>query len=664
MSSILDDFWPKKWPTKKQWKRSADTLNIKERVLFSLLILFTILSFGYGVNNLYNAKTTFVPAKGGVYREGFVLTTRLLSINPIYASQSNVERDIIEVMFDGLMRLDENGNLISNIAKNYNSEDNKVFDVVLRDDVFWSDGKKLTADDVVFTVKIAQNSDFQSTLRQQWEGVEVEKVSNYQVRFILENSSTVFKENLTLKPIPKHIFSDYGPREFRDSVYNMRPVSSGPYRFSDIKETTEGNVEFLKLERNPYYFRNTPYLNEVHFYFYRNKEELLLAAERSDVDGFAVYESFRKDFPYDDINGFHLYTASLPRYFSAIFNLQLEGITQEKEVRRALHYATNKEEILENVFQGKGEVLNSPLLPYFYNKEEYEEVESDYDIEKARDILVEAGFEDGKRESEDVFVFEKDLKENSQGEAVRNLQRCLIYLSEEDEDIYPEGEVTGFYGEETKKAVIYFQEKYREDILDPHDFKSGTGMVAGSTNDKLNELCGDLFEETISLELTITTAEDPLLLATAEELKRQWEELGIVISVNAENSLSLREEIIRPRNFEVLLFGTMLTGVINPLPLWHSQEIDDPGLNLSGYQNEEVDELLEEIIKDKEKKKDNLAKVEEIILDDLPVIFLFSPHFTYFVRENFKGVKERPLANSSLRFQDIDKWHVNTKRVF
>ncbi len=662
MSSILGDFWPKKWPTKKQWKRFREVLNTKEKLLFSFLILFTVGSFTWGVHSFYNSKTSLIPSKGGIYREGAVLSARFLYINPLFAIQNNIERDITEIVFDGLMRFNKDGDIIPHIASGYSTEDNKTFNVVLRDDIYWSDGTKLTADDIVFTVKAIQNVDFQSALRQQWVDVGVEKISNYELKFILQEPSAVFKENLTLKPIPKHIFGDDMPREFRDSHYNIAPVGTGPYRYSDRKESVDGNIEYFKLERNPYYFRQEPYLDNVYFYFFRNEEELLLAHKRGELDGFAVLDAIRKDFPYDEIDGFNLYTITLPRYFSVIFNLQSNSAVKEVAVRRALNYATNKEEILNRTLQDRGSIVSSPILPDFYNIKG-SQIEHEYNLEKARDILVNAGFENGVKEQEERFSFSEELKENAMGDDVRNLQRCFVYLREKDEGLYSKGEVTGFYDNETKEAVVYFQEKYREEILDPHNFSKGTGMVAGSTNDKLNELCEEIFDETMSLEIIITTGDDVLLTSIAEILKEQWRKVGINVEIKPEGSLILREEIIRPRNFEALLFGTMLSGVANPLPLWHSTKIDDPGLNLSGYQNKEVDSLLEKIIAEEEERGERLIKLEKLITDDVPSIFLFNPYFNYFISKKYKGVNGGLFFQSSMRFENIDRWYVNTKRI-
>jgi len=638
-------------------------LNKKEKILLSSLIFIAFFSFFYTSIAFYYSKTEIVPARGGVYREGIIESTRFLTLNPLYASQSETERDIIEVLFEGLMRRGENGTLVPNLAKEYTTEDNVVFDITLREDIYWSDGEKIRAEDVLFTVKTVQSPDFQSTLRQQWTGVEVKKISDRKIRFILDAPSSIFPENLTLKIIPMHIFEDYSPRDFRYSIYNMKPVGSGPYRFRDMRESVDGNIECLMLERNPYYFRGEPLLTEVSFHFFRNTNDLLRAQRRGEIDGFTIPDSVRREFPFEEVNGFIHRELSLPRYFSVFFNLQSEGVTKKTEVRRALNYATDKEDLIERVLGGRGLEIDGPLLLDFYGFDSPDKKYS-YDLQKAKDLLEEAGFENGKKEAESPFSFTEDLKEGSQGEEVRNLQRCFIYLGESDKDLYPGGEITGFFDEREKKAVSYFQEKYREEILDPHNFKSGTGMVAKSTRKKLNELCEDLFNETTLLEVTITTLDDPMLTKTANILKEQWKALGVKTTIKEKSVLELKEEVIRPRNFQLLLFGTMLSGTVNPLPLWHSTKIDDPGLNLSGYENEEADKLMETLIAENEEKgEEALIKLQEMIMKEVPGVFLYNPYFVYSISEKLQGVEERALVNSSKRFEGIDKWYINTKRV-
>ncbi len=665
MRGTLKNYWPEKWPSGTQWKKFPQILSGKEKAFFFTLLIIVFASFFYIVIGAYFSFTEIVPSAGGTYREGFVGSTKLLNINPtypIYASQSDAEHSIIEVVFDGLLRYNKNGQFVPHLAKDFSTKDGRVYHIILRDDIYWSDGEKITADDVIFTVNTIQNPDFQSSLRQNWAGVRSEKVSSKEVRFTLDGSSAVFLENLTLKIIPKHIFGDLSPRDFYYSSYNMKIVGSGPYRYKEIKEGSEGKIESLVLERNPYYFRSDPLISEVVFRFFPSQAELVQAKRKGEIDGFVIPDGRWSEPLFQDLRGFKRYEFPLSRYFAVFFNLKAPGSLEEPGVRQALNYATNKEAIIEEALDGHGKPVDSPILSRFYG---YADPQTKYSYQpsKAKEILKKEGFENGKREPENPFLFTEDLKSESQGEEVRNLQRCFIYLRKEDEELYPEGEITGFFDENTKQAVNHFQETYRKEILEPHGFTSGTGMVARSTRKKLNELCDSFFNAPLALSITITTIDDPLLAKTAKKLQEQWSNLEIEVAIKKTNLQTLKEDYIRPRAYEALLLGTTFNHILNPFPLWHSSKAENSGLNLSGYENEEVDKLLEEIIANEE-REEALLELQEIILEDAPAVFLYDLPLYYSVSERIRGVEERKLTNPSLRFLDIDYWYISTKRTF
>lgn len=658
MHSILSSLWPKKWPSKQQWKKLPQVLNRKEKIGFSLLVVVTLAALFHVLFGIYDANTKIVPAKGGSYTEGVVESTRWLTINPLYSQEGDAESSLTEIAFEGLMKYNEKGELVPNLAKDYHTEDDRVFEVILREDLYWSDGERMTASDIKFTVETIKNPDFGSPLRQEWEGVEIEKLSETDIRFTLENPSSVFSDNLTLKPIPEHIFAELSPSDLRYSIYNVQPVGSGPYRFRETEERPNEEIRRITFERNPYYFKEDPYLDEVSFLFFDNEEDLLRAKNRGEVDGYALPEG-AKEAPE---RGFEVREFEIPRYFSIIFNIESEGALNNKNVRKALKYATDKQQVLEQTLGEKGKVVKSPLFTEFYDLPDLEEPYTT-DLEKAKELLEEEGFENGMKEPEEVFEFTEEMKLESQGEEVRRLQECFMYLTEEDEDLYPEGEVTGFFNEETEEAVNYFQEKHSEEILDPHGFSSGTGMVAGSTQDKLNKECEELFAEEVALEITITTLESPVLLETVREIEEQWEELGVEVEIKRKSFSEIQESIIRERDFEALLYGTMLSRNFDPFPLWHSSKTEHPGLNLSNYENEDVDEMIESYMNTEKDAKETAKELQKKILEDAPGIFLYNPYFLYSVSDHLKGIEEGRAGSPSERFENIEEWYKRTQRT-
>ena len=258
------------------------------------------------------------------------------------------------------------------------------------------------------------------------------------------------------------------------------------------------------------------------------------------------------------------------------------------------------------------------------------------------------------------ILFKKDLKKGSQDEDVRNLQSCLS----KDPQVYPEGEITGYFGEKTQKAVIRFQEKYSEDILEPWGFAQGTGIVSKTTRAKLNEVCVDAPKKVLPLKISLVTIDQEELSQAADLIKKQWEALGVQLEVKKVSLLSLEQDFWNPRDYESLLFGKIMGLIPDPYPFWHSTQKREPGLNLSLYGNKEADKLLEEArqILDEKERLEKYRIFQDIIIEDAPAVFLYSPDYLYLVSKEIKVINTKIVADPSKRFIDIENCYIKTKR--
>jgi len=101
-------------------------------------------------------------------------------------------------------------------------------------------------------------------------------------------------------------------------------------------------------------------------------------------------------------------------------------------------------------------------------------------------------------------------------------------------------------------------------------------------------------------------------------------------------------------------------------PFWHSSQVNDPGLNLSGYQNKDADQLLKEAREtlDVAVKQENYEKLQNIIIDDAPALFLYNPDYIYWVSQKINGINTTKIADPAKRFSNISEWFIKTKRVF
>lgn len=654
-----------KWPSKSQWLGLPKLLDRKEKIILLVLSVLFITSFIFLAVHFYLKNTEIVPSQGGIYTEGILGSPRF--INPVFAASSDADRDLTQLIYSGLLKYDGQGKLQPDLAQNYKIlADNQTYEFYLKENLFWQDGKPITSDDVIFTVKTIQNPSFKSPLRAGWLGVDVEKISDLGVRFTLKNPSAVFLENCTLKILPQHIWQDISSQNFPLSVYNLKPIGSGPYKVKNVSQDKDGNIKSLELGLNQNYYGLSPNIPRIIFYFFETEDELISAFKNKQIVGASVSD-WEKSAGLDK-NKTNEYRLDLPRYFAVFFNPENAKVLTDKNVRQALNYATDKKEILAEALSNEGKVVDSPILPDIYGFKTPETIYT-LDLDKAKQLLTAAGFAETASGTQEkvvqktpAFQFKSNLRLGSQGNEVQELQKCLA----KDTTLYPGGEITGYFGQNTKAAVIKFQEKYKDEILTPAGLGAGTGEVLKATRDKLNAICAAPSQENLSLSFTLTTVNQPILKKVAELLKTQWQKIGVNLDIQTIDAANFTEEIIRPRNYEMILFGEVLTMTPDLYPFWHSSQIKDPGLNLADYQNKDADKLLEDARQSTEASstESSLEKFQDILIADAPAVFLYSPDYLYLVSKDIKGIDVKIITDPSQRFTGIEKWYIKTKRVW
>ncbi len=647
-----------------QWKQITKALNKKKKQVF---LCFLVLFFSYliflGLNAVHNLPRQ--PAFGGTHIEGVIGAPRF--INPIFSPLNPVDKDLVELIFSGLMKYDAKGNIVSDLAAKYEiNEQGTIFKVTLRDNLFWNDGTPLTTKDVAFTIKTIQNRDFNSPLRINWLGVTIDKISDQEIHFQLRNPYNRFLENLTLKILPKHIWQDIPAKRWPLMFqYNLfQPISSGPYQVKEIRQSRLGYIKSLILERNIYYHNQKPFIDEIVFYFFDDKEKLINAVKTGKIKGFSL--TYVPDYYFlQDI--FQLHQIIIPRFIAVFFNHNELEILADRRIRKALSYGTNKEEIIKQVFDSKAFIVDSPILPEVFGFETPEKI-FEFNIEKANKLLDQTKFKKENNQRFQTIItgedkpFISDLRVGMRGAEVRRLQQCLAL----NPAVYPEGKITGYFGPATKRAVIRFQEKYANIILAPWGFIKGTGRVGITTRKKLNKICGQVSEEKKPLTFTLTTLNQPELIKVANLLKKQWLNVGIKIEIETKKLTTLKKDFIMPRNYEVLLFGKALGSIPDPFPFWHSSKIEAPGLNLARYESKKADSLLEEIRQtlNHEKRTEKLVKFQNILIPDAPAVFLYSPYYLYWTSKEIKGINIQKIVDPSGRFSNIENWYIKTRKIW
>jgi len=641
-------------------------LKRKEKIALGILLTLFASSLIFLISSFYIKNTNVVPADYGRIREGVLGQPQF--INPLYAPLSDIDRDLTELIFSSLMTYDNNGNIAPDLINEYSvDEGGKTINFSIKENVKWHDGVPLTIDDVIFTIDLVQDAEYLSPLRTNWQGVEIEKVSDYEAIFKLKQTYSGFEESLVnLKILPKHIWKDVNVQSITSNTQLniISPIGSGPYMVKKTIQKDDGTVKSMILNVNNDYYGQKPHIQRIDFYFFSKAEDLLNNLKKGNLDSGNIEAT---DYNDKNFKRYNLNSIKTPDYF-AIFLNNLEKPFDSKEIRQALSYLTNKQEIYNNALNGKGEIIDSPLIPSFYGLNNPANALT-YDEAKGIEILDKNGYilKDGIRtkviEKSSGFKFTQTLQLGSSGAEVKKLQECLA----QDQEVYPSGAISGTFGQDTKTAVIKFQEKYKDEILTPNKLTAGTGKVAGATIKKLNEVCFVVPSEEIPLSFILKTTNHPLLQKTAQMIKEQWEKQGIKVEIQTLTE-SEAKKVIRERDFQILLFGEQMGGIPDPIPFWHSSQRIDPGLNLSSYVNSKADELMEKARKYSDYQNSDriqtLNDLQNLIISDSPAIPLFTTDYLYLTKKNIKGIETQKITDASKRFVNIENWYVKEKRVW
>lgn len=166
------------------------------------------------------------------YREGVL--GRPTNINPL-AARSQADRDLVALVFPGLVGRDDRARPVPALARSWTStDDGSSWTFTLDPAARWQDGEPLTADDVVFTIETLQNPDFHGPGAGSWTGITVSAVDAATVRFELTTPLGGFLD-LAAQPIaPAHLLANTAPGSMADDPFGESPIGSGPYTIVEL----------------------------------------------------------------------------------------------------------------------------------------------------------------------------------------------------------------------------------------------------------------------------------------------------------------------------------------------------------------------------------------------------------------------------------------------
>jgi len=482
---------------------------------------------------------------------------------PMLAGDS-ASHSVAGLIFNGLVKYDTDLSVIGDLAESWDiSPDGLVITFHLRKGVKWTDGVEFTADDVMFGYQTIINEKTPTAYQEDYRQVKKAEVPDkYTFRATYEKP---FAPALTswgnLVIIPKHLLEG---KDITKTNFGRKPVGLGPYKLS---KWTSGQE--LLLESNKDYFEGMPYIDRYVYRIIPDPATMFLELQAGGIDMMGLTPiQYTKQTDTDFFrNNFQKFRYPTFAYTHMAFNLK-HPFFKDKRVRQAIAYAIDKNEIVDVVLFGLGSTATGPYVPntWPYNPDvkKYE-----YDPEKAKQLLKEAGWTDTDRDG----------------------------------------------------------------VLD----KNG-----------------------IPFKFTIrTNMGNNLRKNTATIIQWRLEKIGIKVEIEALEWSTFVNEFIDKRRFEAVILGWSIGLDPDQYDIWHSSKTKEKEFNFVSYNNLEVDELLEKGRRtfDIKERKKIYFRIQEILADELPYIFLYVPDATPVVHARFKGIKPSPIGIT----YNLPKWHVPKK---
>ena len=304
------------------------------------------------------------------------ITQDLDSLDPHNCAYAGT-REVLFNVFEGLVKATSSGDLVPAVASEYNiSNDGCEYSFKLRDGIKFHDGNAVTVDDVKYSIEryaeVKKDDDAWANLK------EVVTEGDKDIKVRLNNGNTEFLSELTLAILEKS----------NEAEVNKKPVGTGPFK---IKEYKPG--EKFVVEKNKDYWNSPyPYLDEVTFKIETDTDAAFAQLQSGTIDVYQYLTTDQANTLKDDFDILH----GSVNYVQGLFlNNSFEPFKNE-DVRKALCYAVDRDQINEFLFEGYSHVIGTNMIPAFtkYYNEETEKTYS-VDVEKAKELLKKAGYEKG-----------------------------------------------------------------------------------------------------------------------------------------------------------------------------------------------------------------------------------------------------------------------------
>ncbi len=269
------------------------------------------------------------------------------TINPILSKNKHIQ-EISKIIYEPLLELDEEYKLQNCLAKDWAKTSATTYLIKIRDDIKWSDGIQFLAEDVIFTIETLKNVDSIYSQNVQYI-TDVQKIDEDTIQITIDHEIPFFEYNLIF-PIMSRTY--YEGEDFVNTEKNFKPVGTGKYKVLHNINTA------VILSKNEYYTRQELTPEEITISKYASLGELYNAFKLGKLDAMTTTNIDIEN--YIGTIGYNNQENQGREFDFLAFNTQ-NSVLSAPEVRKAISYAINKENIVKSLFNNKYKVTDYPL---------------------------------------------------------------------------------------------------------------------------------------------------------------------------------------------------------------------------------------------------------------------------------------------------------------
>lgn len=345
--------------------------------ILSGLLVTAVLITGCG------SSTTSSKSNSGEKKITFANTTDISSMDPRNAN-STAMATILSYLYNGLLKTDEDGKVVPDLAESYKQIDDTTWEFTLKKDVKFQDGSALTADDVKYTFDTIADQNKQFRLRADFAFMKAEVIDAQHVIIKTDTSYAGFPLRLTyVKIIPKAYVEKVGDEEFA-----QKPIGTGPYKLISWQKGDR-----LTMTAYDGYFGGTPKIKEVVFRVIPEAASRIAALESGEIDIAATIPTSEVQ-RLKGMKDIEVIGNPTTRVVFIGLNTKTTEALRNIKVRQALNYAIDRDTIIKGVMDGYATKIATISTPQY---EGYDPsiTPYEYNPEKAKQLLAEAGYSDG-----------------------------------------------------------------------------------------------------------------------------------------------------------------------------------------------------------------------------------------------------------------------------